>query len=77
MKPGPTDRPLLVILLSVNLALMVAIPLGVYGLWRLLDADIYRSGPGRLKPLLILLSILGEFLLFRRLRRVVAGIRAI
>ena len=32
MKPGPTDRPLLYLLVFVNLALLVAVPIGVYSL---------------------------------------------
>lgn len=77
MKPGPTDRPLLYLLVFVNLALIVAIPIGVYSLWRLLDAGIYRHGPGRLKPLLLILATLGEILLLFRLRQSWRRIRGI
>jgi len=68
LKPGPTDRPLLYLLVFVNLALLVALPIGVYSLWQLLGTGIYRDGPGRLKPLLLILATLGEFLLLLRLR---------
>ncbi|MDZ4803322.1 MAG: hypothetical protein SGI90_00490 [Candidatus Eisenbacteria bacterium] len=77
MKPGPADRPLLYLLLGLTAALTVVLPVGAISLWGLLDAEIYRDGPGRLKPMIAGLVVLGEFLLIRRFRRLQARIRGI
>lgn len=69
MKPGPADRPLIYLLLGLTVALALILPALALQLWRLLDAPAYRGGPGRLKPLVPLLLVLGELLLWRRFRR--------
>lgn len=77
MKPGPADRPLLYLLLSLIAALAVVLPIGAISLWGLLDAEIHRDGPGLLKPVIAGLALLGEFLLIRRFGRLLAGVRGI
>jgi hypothetical protein len=74
VKPGPGDRFLILLLAGVNLAMLVALPILAWTLWRELDRPSWGEA-ARFRPLLLLAALGGEFLLLRRLRGVLRRVR--
>ncbi|HEX7878565.1 MAG TPA: hypothetical protein VF720_04115 [Candidatus Eisenbacteria bacterium] len=76
MKPGPGDRFLIRLLLGLNLAMLVALPVLAVTLWRELGGPAWRDA-ARFRPLVVLVAAGGEFLLIRRFRGILARLRGI